>query len=156
MGAMTIRIFLLMVGLAFTVKGLALAPCPEGSSHLFDNCAGAHVYANGDTYAGEWKAGKKHGQGIYTWADGERYEGEWDGGTKSGIGAYFWNNGDRYEGQFVDGIYHGEGTFTYVSGRSISGEWDAGKPWNAVARDPSGEVTHGFTEGVPQCRKTDG
>tara|TARA_B100000315_G_scaffold242620_1_gene265021 strand:+ start:9160 stop:9615 length:456 start_codon:yes stop_codon:yes gene_type:complete len=150
---MMIRTFLLAAGLAFTVKSLALAPCPEGSSHLFDNCSGSHVYANGDAYAGEWKAGKKHGQGTYMWADGERYEGQWDSGTKSGVGAYFWNNGDRYEGQFVNGIYHGEGTFTYATGRSISGEWDVGKPWNAVARDPSGEVTHGFTDGVPQCRK---
>jgi len=153
MDSMKTRLFALVAGLAFAVKGLALAPCSEGSSHLFDNCAGSHAYANGDTYAGEWKDGKKHGQGIYTWADGERYEGRWVSGTKSGIGAYFWNNGDRYEGEFVDGIYHGEGTFTYASGRSITGEWDAGKPWNAVARDLSGEVTHGFTEGVPQCRK---
>ena len=130
---MTIRLLVLVAGLAFAGNSFALAPCPEGSSHLFDNCVGAHAYANGDTYAGEWKDGKKHGQGIYTWADGERYEGE-----------------------FVDGIYHGEGTFIYSSGRTVTGEWDSGKPWNAVARDASGEVTHGFSEGVPQCRKADG
>tara|TARA_Y100001934_G_scaffold229829_1_gene277085 strand:+ start:1319 stop:1774 length:456 start_codon:yes stop_codon:yes gene_type:complete len=142
-----------VAGLFFAVKSLALAPCPEGSSHLFDNCTGAHAYANGDTYVGEWEDGKKHGRGTYTWADGERYEGRWVSDTKSGVGAYFWNNGDRYEGEFVDGVYHGEGTFTYASGRSITGEWDAGKPWNAVALDSSGEETHGFTGGVPQCRK---
>ena len=150
---MTIRLLVLVAGLAFAGNSFALAPCSEGSSHLFANCVGAHAYANGDTYDGEWKAGKKHGQGSYTWADGERYEGQWDNGTKSGLGTYFWTNGDRYEGQFVDGIYHGEGIFTYASGRTVSGEWDAGKPWNAVARDVSGEVTHGFSEGVPQCRK---
>ncbi len=153
---MKIRLLVLAAGLAFAGNSFALAPCSEGSSRLFDNCVGAHAYANGDTYDGEWKAGKKHGQGSYTWADGERYEGQWDNGTKSGLGAYFWTNGDRYEGQFVDGIYHGEGIFTYASGRTVSGEWDAGKPWNAVARDASGEVTHGFSEGVPQCRKVDG
>ncbi len=153
---MTIRPFVLVTGLSIAGNSFALAPCSEGSSHLFDNCVGAHAYANGDTYDGEWKAGKKHGQGSYTWADGERYEGQWDNGTKSGLGAYFWTNGDCYEGQFVDGIYHGEGTFTYASGRTVSGEWDAGKPWNAVARDASGKVTHGFSEGVPQCRKADG
>ena len=81
--AMKIRLLILAAGLAFAVKSFALVPCPEGSSHLFDDCSGSHVYANGDSYAGEWKDGKKHGQGIYTWADGERYEGEWDSGTKS-------------------------------------------------------------------------
>ena len=153
---MTIRLLVLVAGLAFAGNSFALAPCSEGSSHLFDNCVGAHAYANGDTYDGEWQAGKKHGQGTYTWANGERYEGEWNNGTKSGLGAYFWTNGDRYEGQFVDGIYHGEGTFTYASGRTVTGEWDSGKPWDAVARDASGKVTHGFSEGVPQCRKADG
>ena len=150
---MKIRLLVLAAGFTFAVKSFALAPCPEGSSHLFNNCVASHVYANGDTYSGEWQGGKKHGEGTYTWADGERYEGRWVSGIKSGMGAYFWNNGVRYEGEFVDGIYHGEGIFTYASGRSITGEWDAGKPWDAVARDSSGEITHGFTEGVPQCRK---
>ena len=153
---MIVRYFFLLSGLAFAGNSFALAPCSEGSSHLFDNCVGSHAYANGDAYDGEWQTGKKHGQGAYTWANGERYEGEWDKGTKSGSGAYFWTNGDRYEGQFVDGIYHGEGTFTYASGRTVTGEWDRGKPWDAVARDASGMVTHGFGEGVPQCRKADG
>lgn len=150
---MKIRLLVLVAGLTFAAKSFALAPCPDGSSHLFNNCVASHVYANGDTYSGEWQGGKKHGEGTYTWADGERYEGRWVSGIKSGMGAYFWNNGDRYEGEFVDGIYHGEGIFTYASGRSITGEWEAGKPWDAVARDSSGEITHGFTEGVPQCRK---
>ena len=153
---MIVRYFFLLSGLAFAGNSFALAPCSEGSSHLFDNCVGSHAYANGDAYDGEWQTGKKHGQGAYTWANGERYEGEWDKGTKSGSGAYFWTNGDRYEGQFVDGIYHGEGTFTYASGRTVTGEWDRGKPWDAVARDASGMVPHGFSEGVPQCRKADG
>ena len=153
---MTKRLFFLAAALAFSLEGFALTPCSEGASHLFDNCVGSHAYANGDTYDGEWQAGKKHGQGAYIWANGDRYEGEWDNGTKSGSGAYFWTNGDRYEGQFVDGIYHGEGTFTYASGRTVTGEWDSGKPWDAVARDASGKVTHGFSEGVPQCRKADG
>ena len=34
-------------------------------------------YKNGDTYVGELKDGKKHGNGIYTWVDGKRYEGKW-------------------------------------------------------------------------------
>ena len=32
----------------------------------------------GDTYVGEWKNGKKNGQGIYTFADGRVQEGIWE------------------------------------------------------------------------------
>ena len=72
---MTIRLLVLVAGLAFAGNSFALAPCPEGSSHLFDNCAGAHAYANGDTYAGEWKDGKIQGQGTYAYANGALYTG---------------------------------------------------------------------------------
>ena len=33
-------------------------------------------------YVGEYKDGKKHGQGTYTWSDGEKYVGEYKDGKK--------------------------------------------------------------------------
>ena len=38
---------------------------------------GTMVYASGDMYEGQWRAGKKHGQGKYTFATGNVYEGGW-------------------------------------------------------------------------------
>ena len=37
-------------------------------------------------YKGEWKDGKKHGQGILTYANGGKYEGEWKDNKKHGRG----------------------------------------------------------------------
>ena len=33
-------------------------------------------------YVGEYKDGKKHGQGTYTWSDGEKYVGEFKDGKR--------------------------------------------------------------------------
>jgi len=39
----------------------------------------------GGTFIGEWKDGKRNGQGTFTWSDGEKYVGEWkDGRTWNG------------------------------------------------------------------------
>ena len=39
------------------------------------------TYANGDVYKGEWKDGKRNGQGKMTYAHGYYvYEGEWKNG----------------------------------------------------------------------------
>ena len=35
------------------------------------------IYDNGDKYIGEFKEGKKTGQGIFTWANGDKYIGEY-------------------------------------------------------------------------------
>jgi hypothetical protein len=35
-----------------------------------------------DTYVGEFKAGMKHGQGVYSWSDGARFEGEYRNNNK--------------------------------------------------------------------------
>jgi len=37
-----------------------------------------YIYPNKDVYSGEWKNGKKHGQGTYVFsATGMKYIGEW-------------------------------------------------------------------------------
>ena len=146
---------LLLIGLSLTSQssfaqqtGCVMGNCQNGK--------GTRYLADGDRYEGDFRFGARDGNGTLFFADGRRYEGEFADDKRHGKGTFHWTNGDRYEGQFVDGIYHGEGTFIYATGRTVTGEWDSGKPWDAVARDASGEVTHGFSEGVPQCRKADG
>ena len=43
-----------------------------------------YIWENGSRYVGEWKDGKKHGQGTYTSGKGEgegdKYVGSWEGG----------------------------------------------------------------------------
>ena len=55
-------------------------------------------YKNGDTYVGEMKNDKPHGQGTYTWP-----------------------NGEKYVGVFKDDKKHGEGTWTYKDQKYVGG-----------------------------------
>ena len=47
-----------------------------------------YIWENGTRYMGEWKDGKKHGQGTFTFPDGEIYEGEWKDGTPWNLTIY--------------------------------------------------------------------
>ena len=47
---------------------------------------------------GNYKEGKKSGQGILHFADGSRYEGEFLDNEISGVGKYFWYDGKIYSG----------------------------------------------------------
>jgi len=60
--------------------------------------------ANGEKYVGEYKDGKKHGQGTFTSADGGKYVGE-----------------------YKDGKMHGKGTlFDPMLGTKTTGKWEEG------------------------------
>ena len=71
----------------------------EGREVLYSPDGGQSVYE------GEWRNGKKHGQGTYTWADGARYEGEWAYGRAHGYGTYTTVSGKRYTGEWRNGCY---------------------------------------------------
>ena len=79
-----------------------------------------YIWENGSRYIGEWKDGKKHGQGKYTSADdngeGDKYIGEFKDDKKHGQGKYIWPNGDEYEGDFKDDKPNGIGIYTFPSG----------------------------------------
>ena len=84
-------------------------------------------YPNGNMYIGEWKDGKRNGQGTYTFQEGSRYEGEWK-----------------------DGKYNGQGTYTLIDGNRFEGEWKDGKPWNLTIADKNGNIIRKWDNGVEQ------
>ena len=61
-----------------------------------------YLWENGTKYMGEWKDGKKHGQGTFTYGkgkwEGDKYEGEFKDGYRNGQGTYTWSVGDKYVG----------------------------------------------------------
>jgi len=83
---------------------------------------------DGKKYEGEWKDGKKHGQGTLTWASGAKYEGEWKDGKKHGQGTLTWASGKKYEGEWKDDVasggwlYWANGQKTW-SHKNTSGKW---------------------------------
>jgi len=75
-------------------------------------------------YVGEWKDGKKNGQGTWTWSDGMGYVGEWKDGNEHGQGTFSWSDGSKYVGEFKDG-----------------------KKWNGTYYDKDGNIIGKFVNG---------
>jgi hypothetical protein len=102
-----------------------LPPCP--ASGYWDNCFGTYTWASGDTYVGEFKDNKQHGQGTYTWASGNKYVGEWKDNNRHGQGTYTHGKGewegDKYVGEYKYGKKHGQGTYTAANGDKYVGEY---------------------------------
>ena len=47
----------------------------------------------------------RSGKGLYVWANGETYEGEFKNNTMWGVGTYKWPSGRTYkDGYFEDGV----------------------------------------------------
>jgi len=66
----------LLVSFAPRVKAeFALLDCPTDLSLPFHNCFGTYTWPNGHKYVGEYKDGKKHGQGTLTFPDGVKWRG---------------------------------------------------------------------------------
>ena len=74
-----------------------------------------HLYFGyGDKKVGEYKDGKRNGQGTLTFANGDKYEGEYKDGKSLEQGIYSYANGDKYVGEFQDGQRQGQGTLTLL------------------------------------------
>jgi len=82
---MKIKFLILAATLLITAESVALEPCKQDAS-VWTDCSGSWTYDNKDTYVGEWKDDKHHGQGTYSYTDGTKYVGEWaDGQPMEGI-----------------------------------------------------------------------
>ena len=57
-------------------------------------------YPTRNRYFGDWKKGKRHGQGTFFYANGAIYEGEWVQDKKEGQAKYTFENGFVYDGEF--------------------------------------------------------
>lgn len=113
------------------------------------NGKGTMVYYSTQKYIGEFKDGRRHGQGtLYlpldrvlkgnwrddelvegtvTFADGTRYSGTWEFGYRHGHGVLTYPDGRKYIGEFHAGNRHGQGTMKYPDGRIYKGEFKNGK-----------------------------
>jgi hypothetical protein len=58
---------------------------------------------------GEFKVGKRNGQGTFTFASGEKYVGDFKDGEYNGQGTFTSASGNKYVGEFKDGKYNGQG-----------------------------------------------
>ena len=114
---------------------------------------GTYTFADGSKYVGEWKEGKRFGQGTKTWTDGSKYVGEWKAGKKSGQGTNTFDGGSKYVGEWKDGEHHGQGIYTWPSGSKYVGEWNEGKRHNhgTLTFADGSKSTVAYRYGIKYC-----
>ena len=78
-------------------------------------------------YTGEFKDGKRNGQGTCKFADGAEYTGQWEGGNRNGQGTYKFADVGVYTGEWKEDKINGQGTYTNINGVKSSGNWVDGK-----------------------------
>jgi hypothetical protein len=108
------------------------------------------TWADGDnTYVGEFRDGKRNGQGTYTWVNGTKYVGEWKDNKRHGQGTTIFANGQgtwsfpfgyKYTGEYKDDKQHGQGTFIWTDKTKFVGGWKDGKI--------HGQGTYTYTDGI--------
>jgi hypothetical protein len=141
--------FLIMIPLSFGLEENSwrdlFLECIEGDC---ENGKGTMNYYSTQKYVGEFKDGKRHGQGtLYlplhrklsgkwrddaiiegtaTLSDSTRYTGTWQYGYRHGKGELTYPDGRKYIGEFHAGNKHGQGKMIYPDGRVYTGEYKEG------------------------------
>lgn len=89
------------------------------------------LFADRETFHGEFRGDFPNGYGRYGFADGTRYEGRFAGGSIAGYGVLVFPDGRRFEGAFADNpgalTYEGPGIYWPRRGRPVHGIWRGGK-----------------------------
>ena len=68
----------------------------------------------------------QNGRGTYLYADGNTYEGDFQNGFANGIGKISYYNGDVYEGEIEKALLHGKGMMIFANGNKVQGIWERG------------------------------
>ena len=88
------------------VQNIAETTLPT-TSHLPSHATETKYYKNGDKYVGEINEKEEpHGRGIMCWKNGRRYKGQWKNGRKNGQGVEYGANGAvNYSGEWTDDVF---------------------------------------------------
>ena len=141
------------------LQGVYTGGCVNGLAEGQGEARGSAVYA------GELRAGRKHGAGIKTWPSGDRYEGQFAEDKKAGKGTYIWGSGsaspgERYSGDWRDDRRNGYGVYEWPNGDRYEGQWKddriAGPPTKAMidrARIEAERVVAIGKPGAKVCRQ---
>lgn len=137
---------------AFFVFGFAHSVFLSGRSLPADS-GGRREHADGGVYDGEWKAGKKHGLGVYVYPSGAHYEGEWLEDTKHGRGLYTFPSGGSYLGEFTKGYPEGRGVRTSPTGKSAHGHFSQGQLAKRLTEEDTADAINAAASSAASARR---
>ncbi|MDC1114827.1 hypothetical protein OAS60_02070 [Candidatus Pelagibacter sp.] len=82
-------------------------------------------YPNGEEYTGEFKDGKRDGQGTLVYSIWKKYVGEWKDDKKHGQGTYIdeIDVEHTYVGEWINDKKNGYGIIKFLGGAIYDGEW---------------------------------
>jgi len=106
-----------------------------GSPDTWNNCIGTQTLNSGGKYVGEFKEGKRNGQGTFNWPSGHKYVGESKDDKRTGKGTFTWPDGQKYVGEFKDNKRSGQGINNLPDGSKYVGEWKDDKANGQGARN---------------------
>ena len=87
------------------------------------------IYPNGEEYIGEFKNGKRHGQGTLENSIWNKYVGEWKDDKRHGQGTFIDEGSSpffiksTYVGEWINDKKNGYGIITFADGPIYDGEW---------------------------------
>ena len=96
----------------------ALSKCQGNDSKQWTNCKGTYITESGYKYVGKFKSGKIL-IGAATYPDGAKYFGQYKDGKRHGEGTLTYSDGRTYIGQFAAGLAYGEGLCINQDGSSV-------------------------------------
>lgn len=101
-----------------------LLSCLEDMPYYIENLRKGQVYQYicGCFYKGEWKDGKREGNGVFELCSGEKYFGGFVRGLRQEFGA-FSGHGFEYKGEFKKDKFNGYGKIKFPDSSSFDGIW---------------------------------
>jgi hypothetical protein len=96
---------------------------PSCNGNFTGPCFGVYEWPDGMKYVGQFKDGKRNGQGTFSFPSGEKYVGQYRDDKRNGQGINTYPRGEKYVGQFKDDKRHGQGTLTFPDGEKYVGQW---------------------------------
>lgn len=107
-----------------TIKGVFTGPTDAGIPFGEE---GTCSYIDGSEYVGQWKSGKRNGNGVFVFPNLDKFNGKWVGDKRCGQGKLVSVLMADYEGIWEDDKPHGLGTMASKDGTIYTGDFVAGR-----------------------------
>mgnify|MGYP006113820473 FL=1 len=144
---------IIVLGLLWFNTVLALPKCVGEDSSKWTMCEGTKLRDDGITYVGEFKDGKRHGQGTGTHPYAGNYVGEYRNDLQNGYGTminHFKKITVKYQGNFKDGNVSGQGTLLLPDETKYSGEWVGGMYLKIKAKNGNDAIINAYSGVITQ------